>query len=85
MENEATINPTGFVFVKDGISLNFQADVANKKLLLLGSKTIALDLVEAKRLKGMISSLINIMEPTEPIESINAKGANIDLSKLNDF
>lgn len=73
-DEKAIVYPTGYSFSKNGVNLNFQADIANRKVLLVGQKTVALDVDEAHHLIEVIQNMINMVndkEIKEPVREID--------------
>lgn len=62
MQDQIHIIPTGYQFVKDGISLNFQVDLETKKVMLVGNKTMKLDTTQARQLIQIIETMIQMIE-----------------------
>lgn len=80
MENQepekARVYTTGYSFSKNGVSLNFQADIANRKVLLVGKTTVSLDVDEAHHLIQIIQGMINMVndeEVKDPVREIDFK------------
>ena len=64
--SNASINTTGFQFVKDGISLNFHADIDNQAIILKGKQGgLSLSVSEAYQLKQLIENMISLVNPVE--------------------
>lgn len=60
---KAQVISTGYEFVKDGISMRFQADVLNKKIVISGKQSISLTVDEAYQLHRLIGNMILVINP----------------------